>query len=61
MAKTAIITGATGFLGRQVLKAFESAGWHAVGIGFTRAKPPSTLKVDLSVEADVASMLDQVK
>ena len=61
MAKSALITGATGFLGRQVLEAFKSAGWHSVGTGFTRAHPPSILKVDLSVEAAVASMLDEVK
>lgn len=61
MAKTALVTGASGFLGRQVLQAFQSAGWDAVGTGFTRAKPPSILKLDLSDHAAVDSMLDKVK
>ena len=61
MVKKALITGVTGFLGRQVLEIFQSAGWHTVGTGFTRADPPAILKVDLSEEVAVASMLDEVK
>ncbi|KAH6724677.1 putative methionine adenosyltransferase 2 subunit beta [Leptodontidium sp. MPI-SDFR-AT-0119] len=61
MAKTALITGATGLLGRQVLKGFNGAGWDAKGTGFTRASPPTILKLDLGFEADVAATLEQVK
>ncbi|KAH9223141.1 putative methionine adenosyltransferase 2 subunit beta [Leptodontidium sp. 2 PMI_412] len=61
MAKTALITGATGLLGRQVLKGFNGAGWDAKGTGFTRASPPTILKLDLGSEADVAATLEQVK
>ncbi|KAH8591020.1 putative methionine adenosyltransferase 2 subunit beta [Bisporella sp. PMI_857] len=61
MARTALITGATGLLGRQVVKAFESAGWTVVGTGFTRAKPPSILRLDLGSPADVAKALDEIK
>ncbi|KAH6666897.1 putative methionine adenosyltransferase 2 subunit beta [Halenospora varia] len=61
MAKTALITGATGLLGRQVVKAFERAGWDVKGTGFTRAKPPTILKLDLGSEADVAKTLEEVK
>jgi len=61
MARTVIVTGASGFLGRQVLQKFKSAGWNAVGTGFTRANPPSILKLDLSDEAVVSSLLDEVK
>jgi len=61
MAKTVLITGATGLLGRQVVQAFELAGWKVVGTGFTRAKPPSILKLDLADEAEVAKVIADVK
>ncbi len=61
MAKTAVITGATGLLGRQVVKAFERANWEVKGVGFTRAKPPTILKVDLGSEAQVAKLLEESK
>ena len=61
MAKTALITGASGFLGRQVVAAFQSAGWNAIGTGFTRAGPPAILKVDLTNEAEVSKVLEEVK
>jgi NAD(P)-dependent dehydrogenase (short-subunit alcohol dehydrogenase family) len=61
MTKTALITGATGLLGRQVVKLFQRAGWDAVGTGFTRAQPPSTLKVDLGSQEEITTVLDEVK
>ena len=61
MAKKALITGATGLLGRQVVKAFERTGWEAIGTGFTRASPPSILKLDLGSEVEVAKVLDEIK
>ncbi|KAM3068948.1 hypothetical protein ACMFMG_004124 [Clarireedia jacksonii] len=61
MAKTALITGATGLLGRQVVKAFERENWKAVGTGFSRANPPAILKVDLGSESEVAKTIDEVK
>ena len=61
MAKTVLITGASGLLGRQVLQAFQRAGWEAVGTGFTRAKPPTILKVDISDGAAIEQALDKVK
>jgi len=59
--KTALITGATGLLGRQVVKAFQRKGWDVVGTGFTRASPPTILKLDLGSEAEVAKVLGEVK
>ena len=59
--KTALVTGATGFLGRQVFQAFKSAGWSTTGTGFSRADPPSILRADLSDEQAVQSLLEQVK
>lgn len=61
MPSTAVITGATGLLGRQVLKAFDDAGWESVGAGFSRASPPRIRKVDIQQESDVAGLLDDVK
>jgi S-adenosylmethionine synthetase len=61
MARTALITGATGLLGRQVVKAFERQNWEVVGTGFTRAKAPPVLKLDLGSEADITRTLDEVK
>lgn len=60
MAKTALVTGASGLLGRQVLQAFQSKGWDTVGTGLTRANPPSIVKVDLSEAAEVTSLLQRV-
>ncbi|KAL8726493.1 MAG: hypothetical protein Q9166_006688 [cf. Caloplaca sp. 2 TL-2023] len=61
MAKTAFVTGATGLLGRQVIRAFDKAGWTAVGTGFSRAKPPSILKVDLEDQDAIEAALDETK
>jgi S-adenosylmethionine synthetase len=61
MAKTVLVTGATGLLGRQVVKAFQRRGWSVVGAGFTRANPPSTVKLDLSSSSEVTQVLNEVK
>ena len=61
MTQTALITGATGLLGRKVLQAFQREGWNAVGTGFSRANPPSVLKVNLTDEAAISSTLEEVK
>lgn len=54
----ALITGATGLLGRQLIKAFDLAGWKVVGTGFSRSNPPSILKVDLTDQVAVNDVLD---
>ena len=59
--RTALVTGATGLLGRQVVKAFQRANWNVVGTGFSRAKPPDILKVNLDSEDEVGKLLDEVK
>ena len=61
MVRTALVTGATGFLGRQVSQAFKSAGFQVVGTGFTRANPPATLKINLCNPAAILSALQEVK
>jgi len=57
----ALITGATGLLGRQVIKAFERGGWQVTGTGFTRASPPSILKLDLNSTSEIEKVLQDVK
>lgn len=59
--RTAVVTGATGQLGRQVVKAFENEGWEVFGTGFSRAKPPAIRKVDLQNKEEVVGLLDEVK
>lgn len=61
MSQKALITGATGLLGRQVLKAFEDAGWEAVGTGFTRSNPPRIRKVDIQNDGEVTQLLEEVR
>ena len=55
----AFVTGATGLLGRQIIKAFDQAGWKTVGTGFTRADPPTTLKADLADQTAIEDVLDK--
>ncbi|KAF8253163.1 NAD(P)-binding protein [Wilcoxina mikolae CBS 423.85] len=59
--KTVVITGATGLLGRQVVRAFQDAEWNVVGTGFSRAKPPTIRKVDLGNDTEVLSLLEETK
>lgn len=61
MSQCALVTGATGLLGRQVVRAFDLAGWNAVGTGFSRASPPKIQKVDIQNEGEMTALLDQVK
>ena len=61
MTRKALITGATGLLGRQVLKAFKNAGWDVVGAGFSRARPPSIIKLDVFDQAAISSTLDDIR
>ena len=61
MVRIVLVTGATGFLGRQVSQAFNSAGFQVVGTGFSRANPPATLRIDLSTPAEILSALQDVK
>lgn len=60
-SKTALVTGATGFLGRQVVKAFAFHDWTVKGTGFSRADGVNVLKVDLANAAEVEKVLDEQK
>lgn len=59
--KTVLVTGATGLLGRQVLKGFAKRDWTTKGTGYSRADGASILKVDMVSPAEVAEALDTVK
>lgn len=60
-SKSALITGATGLLGRQVVRAFERNQWDVKGTGFSRADGTSVLKVDLGNTSEIEAALDRVK
>ena len=59
MPRKALVTGASGLLGRQVYQAFDDAGWDVVGTGFSRAKPPSIRKLDLGDATAALALLDE--
>ena len=59
--RVVLVTGATGLLGRQIVKTFNLAGWKTVGTGFSRASPPSILKIDLADQAAIEGVLDEVQ
>ncbi|KAL2000437.1 hypothetical protein VTN02DRAFT_3070 [Thermoascus thermophilus] len=61
MSNTALVTGATGLLGRQVLAAFRRAGWLVVGQGLRRATPPTIVRADLERPGEVERLLDETK
>ena len=57
---SALVTGATGLLGRQVAKAFEDAGWDTTGTGFSRASS-KIRKVDIQDADAVTTLFNDVK
>lgn len=59
---TALITGATGLLGRAVHDAFSRrSDWTSIGTGLTRAEPPQYRKLDLLDEKAVTECLEEIK
>jgi NAD(P)-dependent dehydrogenase (short-subunit alcohol dehydrogenase family) len=59
--KTVLVTGATGLLGRQVVRAFERQNWTVKGTGYSRADGVSILKVDLGNAAEIEKVLETTK
>eukprot|EP00440_Ansanella_granifera_P032012 gb/GFBE01034745.1/.p1 GENE.gb/GFBE01034745.1/~~gb/GFBE01034745.1/.p1 ORF type:complete len:339 (+),score=52.70 gb/GFBE01034745.1/:1-1017(+) len=55
-----LVTGATGLLGRQVMKVFEAKGWQLRGLAFSRAKG-MLVKCDLFDRAQLAQQFDEFK
>lgn len=58
---TVLVTGATGLLGRQILRAFQRKDWNAKGTGLSRADGQTILKLDLSNVAEIEKVLDEVR
>ncbi|KAB5575519.1 RmlD substrate binding domain-containing protein [Coniochaeta sp. 2T2.1] len=59
--QSALVTGATGLLGRQILRAFERSNFSAKGTGLSRADGQTILKLDLGSDAEIEKILDEVK
>ncbi|KAK3358986.1 hypothetical protein B0T25DRAFT_531641 [Lasiosphaeria hispida] len=59
--RKALVTGATGLLGRQVFNGFGDSNWTVKGTGFSRADGTTILKVDLGNVGEVKKALDEFK
>ncbi|XP_029976119.1 methionine adenosyltransferase 2 subunit beta isoform X1 [Salarias fasciatus] len=59
-APRVLVTGATGLLGRAVLREFQRAGWSATGTGYRRARP-RLLRCDLTDEDAVRGLIQEFK
>lgn len=55
-----LVTGASGLLGRAILKCFESDGWEVQGLAFSRARE-GLLKVDLKDATQVKTVMDEFR
>ncbi|MCJ1285885.1 hypothetical protein MMC26_005227 [Xylographa opegraphella] len=60
MPRKALVTGATGLLGRQVVSEFKSAAWEVIETGFTRSTK-TTRKLDIVDSSAVTALLDEEK
>lgn len=59
--KRVLVTGASGLLGRQVVRAFEQDGWSVTGTAFSRANGTTLRKVDLEDGSAVSAVLEDVQ
>jgi len=57
-AKRVVITGATGLLGRSLVKTFQNCAWNVQGWGFSRADGCLVKRVDVTASAEVIRALD---
>jgi dTDP-4-dehydrorhamnose reductase len=62
--RTALVTGATGLLGREITAAFRhSPVWDVKGTGHSRADGVDVLKVNLEAEdmKELTAVIDEIK
>lgn len=55
-----LITGASGLLGREVLKCFEAGNWQVLGLAYSRAAG-NLQKVDLNDASQVEAVLEKFR
>lgn len=53
-----LVTGASGLLGRAIVKEFESHDWNVVGLAFSRSSP-KLKKVDLRNPNEVKETIEK--
>jgi S-adenosylmethionine synthetase len=61
MTRTALVTGGSGLLGRQVQRQFLLDSWNSVGTGLSRISPPEVIKLDILDQKEIDRVLDEVK
>ncbi|KAH7413800.1 hypothetical protein DE146DRAFT_638633 [Phaeosphaeria sp. MPI-PUGE-AT-0046c] len=61
MTRMALITGASGLLGRQVQRQFFLDGWKSIGTGLSRISSPDVVKLDILDPTEIECVLDEVK
>lgn len=54
--KKVLITGASGLLGRTILKAFKAANWNSLGLAYSRAKD-ELQKIDLNDTKQIENVI----
>jgi len=59
--RTALVTGGSGLLGRQIQRQFFLDSWNSVGTGLSRSSPPEVIKLDILDQAEMERVLDDVK
>ena len=58
IAPCALLTGATGSLGRPLATAFAHAGWAVKETGHWCAEPPRVSRLDCTDEEEILEVLD---
>ena len=60
MSRRVLVTGASGLLGRSLLREFKTDGWEALGLAYSRASG-DLRRVDLCQRHEVAAILSEFK